>query len=45
MDKQTKIQRNMPNGDKNMKRTPRFTNSTALNIQISDHLFRGQANL
>lgn len=34
----------MPNGDKNMKRTPRFTNSTALNIQISDHLFIGQAN-
>lgn len=35
----------MPNGDKNMKRTPRFTISKALNIQISDHLFIGQATL
>ena len=33
----------MPNGDKKMKRTPRFTISTALNIQISDHLFIGRA--
>lgn len=35
----------MPNGDKNMKRTPRFTISTALKIQISDYLFIGQANV
>lgn len=35
----------MPNGDKNMKRAPHFTISTALNIQISDHLFIGQATL
>ena len=35
----------MPNGDKNMKRTPRFRISTTLKIQISDHLFIGQATL
>lgn len=35
----------MPNGDKKMKRTPRFTISIALNIQISDHLFIGKATL
>lgn len=35
----------MPNGDKNMKRTPRFTISTAQKSQISDNLFIDQATL
>ena len=35
----------MLNGDKNMKRTPRFTISTTLKIQISENLYIGQATL
>ena len=35
----------MPNGDKNMKRTPRFTISTAQKSQISDNLLIDQATL
>lgn len=35
----------MPNGDKNMKRTPRFTITTALKIQSLDHPYIGQATL
>ena len=35
----------MPNGDKNMKSTPRFTISTTLKFQISDNLFIDQATL
>ena len=35
----------MPNGDKNMKRTPRFTISTTLKLQTSDPPFKEQATI
>lgn len=35
----------MPNGDKNMKSTPRFTISTTLKLQTSDPPFIEQANI
>ena len=35
----------MPNCDKNMKRTPRFTISTTLKLQTSDPPFKEQATI
>ena len=35
----------MPNGDKNMKRTPRFTITTTLKLQTSDPPFIEQATI